>query len=45
MPPTEMPDPIGYICMLRDPDDNMVEFSYDQGSTRKYAKCWEPPHR
>ena len=31
MPPTEMPPPIGYICMLRDPDGNMVEFSYDQG--------------
>jgi len=21
----------GYICMLADPDGNMVEFSYDQG--------------
>ena len=31
MPPTQMPPPIGYICMLRDPDGNMVEFSYDQG--------------
>ena len=31
MPPTQMPAPIGYICMLRDPDGNMVEFSYDQG--------------
>ncbi|WP_420640071.1 VOC family protein [Candidatus Poriferisocius sp.] len=31
MPPTEMPPPIGYICMLTDPDGNMVEFSYDQG--------------
>ncbi|MDE0236679.1 MAG: VOC family protein [bacterium] len=31
MPPTDMPPPIGYICMLTDPDGNMVEFSYDQG--------------
>ncbi len=31
MPPTMMPPPIGYICMLRDPDGNMVEFSWDQG--------------
>lgn len=31
MPPTDMPPPIGYICMLADPDGNMVEFSYDQG--------------
>ena len=31
MPPTEMPPPIGYICMISDPDGNMIEFSYDQG--------------
>ncbi len=31
MPPTEMPPPIGYICMLSDPDGNMIELSYDQG--------------
>ncbi|MEM7274060.1 MAG: VOC family protein [Actinomycetota bacterium] len=31
MPPTVMPPPIGYIAMLRDPDGNMVEFSWDQG--------------
>ena len=31
MPPTQMPPPIGYICMLNDPDGNMVELSYDQG--------------
>ena len=30
-PPTLMPPPIGYICMVRDPDGNMVEFSWDQG--------------
>lgn len=31
MPATMMPPPIGYICMLKDPDGNMVEFSWDQG--------------
>jgi lactoylglutathione lyase len=31
MPPAMMPPPIGYICMLTDPDGNMVEFSWDQG--------------
>lgn len=31
MPATMMPAPIGYICMVRDPDGNMVEFSWDQG--------------
>ena len=30
-PPTDMPFPIGYICMVSDPDGNMVEFSHDQG--------------
>lgn len=31
MPPTMMPPPIGYITMLKDPDGNTVEFSWDQG--------------
>ncbi|MCY4069007.1 MAG: VOC family protein [Acidimicrobiaceae bacterium] len=30
-PPTDMPPPIGYICMIRDPDGNMIEISHDQG--------------
>jgi catechol 2,3-dioxygenase-like lactoylglutathione lyase family enzyme len=40
MPPTEMPPPIGYVCMLRDPDGNMVEFSYDQGVYAKAREVW-----
>ena len=40
MPPTEMPPPIGYICMLRDPDGNIVEFSYDQGVYAKAKEVW-----
>ena len=40
MPPTQMPDPIGYICLLRDPDGNMVEFSYDQGVYAKAREVW-----
>jgi predicted lactoylglutathione lyase len=40
MPPTQMPDPIGYICMLRDPDGNMVEYSYDQGVYEKVREVW-----
>ncbi len=31
MPATMMPPPIGYICMVRDPDGNMIEYSWDQG--------------
>ena len=30
-----MSDPIGYICMLEDPDGNLVEFSFDQGVYEK----------
>ena len=38
MAATELPPPVGYICMLRDPDGNLVEFSWDQGV---YAKARE----
>lgn len=31
MAPERLPDPIGYICMVRDPDGNLIEFSFDQG--------------
>ena len=40
MPPTQMPDPIGYICSLRDPDGNTVEFSFDQGVYAKAREVW-----
>ena len=35
-----MPAPIGYICMLSDPDGNLVEFSYDQGVYEKAREVW-----
>ncbi len=40
MPPTKMPAPIGYITMLRDPDGNTVEFSWDQGVYATLAERW-----
>ena len=40
MPPTQMPPPIGYVCMLRDPDGNMVELSYDQGVYATAQEKW-----
>lgn len=40
MPPTMMPPPIGYITMLRDPDGNMVEFSWDQGVYATLQERW-----
>ncbi len=40
MPPTKMPPPIGYICMLNDPDGNTVEFSWDQGVYTTVRDRW-----
>ena len=40
MLPTMMPPPIGYICMLSDPDGNMVEFSWDQGVYATLQERW-----
>ncbi len=31
LPAQQMPAPVGYICMLTDPDGNLVEFSFNQG--------------
>ncbi len=35
-----MPPPIGYICMLKDPDGNTVEFSWDQGVFSTLHERW-----
>jgi lactoylglutathione lyase len=40
MPPTMMPAPIGYICMLNDPDGNTIEFSWDQGVYATLEERW-----
>ena len=40
MPPTMMPAPIGYICMLRDPDGNTIEYSWDQGVYTTVLDKW-----
>ncbi len=41
MPPTMMPPPIGYITMLKDPDGNTVEFSWDQGVFATLQDRWK----
>jgi catechol 2,3-dioxygenase-like lactoylglutathione lyase family enzyme len=28
--PRDMPDPVGYICALKDPDGNVIEISHNQ---------------
>ena len=38
--PMQMPKHIGYICFLKDPDGNTIEFSYDQGVYEKAAEVW-----
>lgn len=38
--PQQMPKRIGYITFLRDPEGNMVEFSYDQGVYEKAKEVW-----
>ncbi len=38
--PTQMPKQIGYICFLKDPNGNTVEFSYDQGVYEKAREVW-----
>lgn len=40
MPARQLPPPIGYVCMLRDPDGNMVEFSFDQGVYAAARAAW-----
>jgi lactoylglutathione lyase len=39
-PATEMPDPIGYICFVEDPDGNTIEFSHGQGTYRILEEEW-----
>jgi lactoylglutathione lyase len=40
MAPQQMPPPIGYVCMLRDPDGNMIELSFDQGVYATARAIW-----
>lgn len=38
--PMQMPKQIGYICFLKDPDGNTIEFSCDQGVYEKAREVW-----
>ena len=38
--PQQMPDPIGYICFIKDPDGNTIEYSYDQGVYQTVRETW-----
>jgi lactoylglutathione lyase len=39
-PPTDMPDPIGFICAIKDPDGNVIEISHNQGVYEKAQEVW-----
>lgn len=38
--PMQMPDPVGYICFLKDPDGNTLEFSFNQGVYETVRQKW-----
>jgi catechol 2,3-dioxygenase-like lactoylglutathione lyase family enzyme len=38
--PLQMPDPVGYVCFINDPDGNLIEFSFDQGVYEKVLEVW-----
>ena len=38
--PLQMPKQIGYVCFIKDPDGNTVEYSYDQGVYEKARSAW-----
>lgn len=40
VPAQRLPPPIGYVCMLHDPDGNLVEFSWDQGVYATLTEKW-----
>jgi len=38
--PVQMPKQIGYICFLKDPDGNTIEYSFDQGVYETARQVW-----
>jgi lactoylglutathione lyase len=38
--PKQMPEHIGYICAVRDPDGNIIEFSWNQKVFQKIRELW-----
>jgi len=36
----QMPKQIGYVCFIKDPDGNTIEYSYDQGVYEKAREVW-----
>jgi hypothetical protein len=38
--PRDMPDPVGYICALTDPDGNVIEISHNQQVFDTVRRRW-----
>jgi lactoylglutathione lyase len=38
--PRQMPEHIGYICAVRDPDGNIIEFSWNQKVYARIQELW-----
>jgi lactoylglutathione lyase len=38
--PRDMPDPVGYICALKDPDGNVIEISHNQKVFETVQRLW-----
>jgi len=38
--PVQMPKQIGYVCFIKDPDGNTIEYSYDQGVYETAREVW-----
>ena len=40
--PADLPEPVGYICALHDPDGNVIEISHNQGVHAAVQEMWRP---
>lgn len=38
--PVQMPKQIGYVCFIKDPDGNTIEYSHDQGVYETAREVW-----
>jgi len=43
MPPVRIPPPVGYVCMISDPDGNRIEISHNQQVYQKVQERWRRP--
>lgn len=41
MPPQRIPPPVGYVCMISDPDGNRIEISHNQQVFQKVQDRWQ----